>query len=52
MVNERDFHCCSRWQEQRGKTGVGEVLGRPATNFSEYIQKVIASGAWSRHSAQ
>lgn len=34
------------------KTGVEEALGRHATDFSEYIQKVIASGAWSRHSTQ
>ena len=34
------------------KTGVEEALGRPATDFSEYIQKVIVSGAWSRHSNQ
>ncbi len=34
------------------KTGVEEALGRPATDFSEYIQKVIASGTWSRNSNQ
>ena len=34
------------------KTGVEEALGRPATDFSEYIQKVIVSGTWSRHSNQ
>ena len=28
--------------------GVEEVLGRPATDFSEYLQKVVASGAWAR----
>lgn len=29
-------------------TGVEEALGRPATDFSEYLQKVKASGAWHR----
>ena len=29
-------------------TGVGEALGRPATDFSEYLRKVVASGAWNR----
>ena len=29
-------------------TGVEEALGRPATDFSEYLQKVVASGAWAR----
>lgn len=28
--------------------GVEEALGRPATDFSEYLQKVVASGAWER----
>lgn len=28
--------------------GVEEALGRPATDFREYVQKVVASGAWSR----
>ena len=28
--------------------GVEEALGRPATDFSEYLRKVIASGAWDR----
>ena len=28
--------------------GVEEALGRPATDFREYLDKVIASGAWSR----
>ena len=29
-------------------TGVEEALGRPATDFSEYVQKVMATGAWNR----
>lgn len=29
-------------------TGVEEALGRPATDFSEYLRKVMASGAWHR----
>ena len=29
-------------------SGVEEALGRPATDFREYLQKVIASGAWDR----
>ena len=28
--------------------GVEEALGRPATDFSEYLRKVVASGAWDR----
>ena len=28
--------------------GVEEALGRPATDFSEFIRKVIATGAWNR----
>ena len=28
--------------------GVEEALGRPATDFSEYLRKVMASGAWER----
>jgi uncharacterized protein YbjT (DUF2867 family) len=28
--------------------GVEEALGRPATDFSEYLGKVIATGAWDR----
>lgn len=27
-------------------SGVEEALGRPATDFSEYVRKVMASGAW------
>ncbi|MCP3870449.1 MAG: NmrA family transcriptional regulator [Gammaproteobacteria bacterium] len=29
-------------------TGVEDALGRPATEFSEYISKVMATGAWDR----
>lgn len=29
-------------------TGVEEALGRPATDFSEYVRKVMATGAWHR----
>ena len=29
-------------------SGVEEALGRPATDFSEYLRKVMASGAWDR----
>jgi len=28
--------------------GVEEALGRPATDFSEYLPKVMATGAWER----
>lgn len=28
--------------------GVDDVLGRPATDFSEFLRKAIASGAWDR----
>ena len=28
--------------------GMEEALGRPATDFSEYLKKVVASGAWER----
>jgi len=28
--------------------GVEEALGRPATDFSEYVRKVMAAGAWHR----
>jgi uncharacterized protein YbjT (DUF2867 family) len=27
--------------------GVQEALGRPATDFSDYVRKVVASGAWN-----
>ena len=29
-------------------SGVEEALGRPATDFSKYLSKVIATGAWDR----
>ena len=29
-------------------SGVAEALGRPATDFSEYLRKVMATGAWER----
>jgi len=29
-------------------SGVEQALGRPATDFSEYLRKVMASGAWDR----
>lgn len=29
-------------------SGVEEALGRPATDFSEYLAKVLKSGAWDR----
>jgi uncharacterized protein YbjT (DUF2867 family) len=35
-------------RNSRPATGVEEALGRPATGFSEYLQKVIAGGAWER----
>ena len=28
--------------------GVEEALGRPATDFSEFVRKVMATGAWDR----
>jgi uncharacterized protein YbjT (DUF2867 family) len=28
--------------------GIEEALGRPATDFSEYLRKVMATGAWDR----
>ena len=33
-------------------SGVEDVLGRPATDFRTYIQKVITSGAWAQNRAQ
>ena len=33
-------------------SGVEEALGRPATDFSEYVEKVMASGAWDRSGMQ
>jgi uncharacterized protein YbjT (DUF2867 family) len=32
--------------------GVEEALGRPATDFAEYVRKTMASGAWSRSGMQ
>lgn len=32
--------------------GVEEALGRPATDFTEYLRKVMASGAWDRSGMQ
>ncbi len=32
--------------------GVEEALGRPATDFSEYLRKVMATGAWERSGMQ
>jgi uncharacterized protein YbjT (DUF2867 family) len=29
-------------------SGVEDALGRPATDFSEYVRKVMATGAWDR----
>ncbi len=29
-------------------TGVEEALGRPATDFGEFLRKVVATGAWQR----
>ncbi|MCU7851980.1 MAG: NmrA family transcriptional regulator [Candidatus Thiodiazotropha sp. (ex Monitilora ramsayi)] len=33
-------------------SGVEEVLGRPATDFKSYIQKVIGTGVWTAESLQ
>ncbi len=33
-------------------TGVEEALGRPATDFSDYVRKVMANGAWNRSGLQ
>ena len=32
--------------------GVEDALGRPATDFSEYVRKVMATGAWNRSGMQ
>lgn len=32
--------------------GVEEALGRPATDFGEYLRKVMATGAWDRSGIQ
>ena len=39
-------------RNSRPTSGVEEALGRPATDFGEYLQKVIASGAWDRSGVQ
>ena len=33
-------------------SGVVEALGRPATDFDDYLSKVVASGTWQRQSAR
>lgn len=33
-------------------SGVEEALGRPATDFSEYVRKTAATGAWERSGLQ
>lgn len=33
-------------------SGVEDALGRPATDFSEYVRKVQTSGAWERSGMQ
>lgn len=33
-------------------SGVEEALGRPATDFDEYLRKVMATGAWIRSGVQ
>ncbi|MCB1740244.1 MAG: NmrA family transcriptional regulator [Gammaproteobacteria bacterium] len=33
-------------------TGVQEALGRPATDFDEYVRKITATGAWNRSGMQ
>ena len=33
-------------------TGVEEALGRPATDFSDYLRKVMSTGAWDRSGLQ
>ena len=35
-------------RNSRPTRGVEDALGRPATDFSEYLRKVIASGNWER----
>ena len=35
-------------RNSRVMSGVEEALGRPATDFREYVAKVVASGVWSR----
>ena len=33
-------------------SGVEEALGRPATDFNQYLHKVMATGAWDRNGMQ
>ena len=33
-------------------TGVEEALGRPATDFSDFVRKTVATGAWERSGMQ
>jgi hypothetical protein len=28
------------------ESGIEEALGRPATDFRTYVQKIVASGVW------
>ncbi len=39
-------------RNSRPTAGVEEALGRPATDFSEYVRKVMATGAWNRSGIQ
>lgn len=39
-------------RNSRPTTGVDEALGRPATDFGEYLDKVMAIGAWNRSGLQ
>ena len=39
-------------RNSRPTSGVEEALGRPATDFSEYLHKVMATGAWNRSGLQ
>jgi len=39
-------------RNSRPTTGVEEALGRPATDFSEYLRKVMTAGAWDRGGMQ
>ena len=35
-------------RNSKPSSGVEEALGRPPTDFSEYVRKVMATGAWDR----
>ena len=39
-------------RNSRPTSGVEEALGRPATDFRDYVQKVVRSGAWDRSGMQ